>query len=80
MLNLKPLSPLNSFEDGGNLEEKFCKQKTASNGASLIIIMLMGIISMINVKLMGVAMDANDLLHEAMMEMAQNDTHPLQAM
>jgi hypothetical protein len=28
----------------------------------------------------GVAMDVNDLLHEAMMEMAQNDTHPLQAM
>jgi len=40
----------------------------------------MGIISMINLKLVGVAMDANDLLHEAMMEMAQNDTHPLQAM
>jgi hypothetical protein len=42
--------------------------------------MLMGIISMINLKLVGVAMDVNDLLHEAMMEMAQNDTHPLQAM
>jgi hypothetical protein len=43
------------------------------------VIMLMGIISMINLKLVGVAMDVNDLLHEAMMEMAQNDTHLLQA-
>jgi len=41
----------------------------------LIVIMLIGIISMINLKLVGVAMDVNDLLHEAMMEMAQNDTH-----
>jgi len=40
----------------------------------------MGIISMINLKLVGVAMDVNDLLHEAMMEMAQNDTHLLQVM
>jgi hypothetical protein len=38
----------------------------------------MGIISMINLKLAGVTMDVNDLLHEAMMEMAQNDMHLLQ--
>jgi hypothetical protein len=42
--------------------------------------MLMAIISMINLKLVGVIMDMNDLLHEAMMEMAQNDTHLLQVM
>ncbi len=39
--------------------------------------MLMGIIDMINLRLVGVTMDMNDLLHEAMMEMAQNDTHTL---
>jgi hypothetical protein len=42
--------------------------------------MLMGIISMINLKLVGVTMDVNNLLHEAMMEMAQNDTHLLHVM
>jgi hypothetical protein len=42
--------------------------------------MLMGIINMINLKLVGVTMDMNGLLHEATMEMAQNDTHLLQAM
>ncbi len=42
--------------------------------------MLMAIISMINLKLVGVTMDMNDLLHEAMMEMAQNDTHLQQVM
>jgi hypothetical protein len=62
------------------VEEEFCKQKTPSNCASLVIIMLMAIISMINLKLVGVIMDMNDLLHEAMMEMAQNDTHLLQVM
>jgi hypothetical protein len=42
--------------------------------------MLMGIISMINLKLAGVTMDVNNLLHESMIEMAQNDMHLLQAM
>ncbi len=42
--------------------------------------MLMGIIGLINLTLMGVTMDVNDIFHKATVEMAQNDTHLLQAM